>query len=102
MSLGATAIAPRRASGGPFVSGTYDVDWDADFDRDDFGEPHIVGAHPTVNFFPSRLGCRACGLRLNDLDELLAAGIARSWQMEDVDTDALLAAYQDEWADFEP
>jgi hypothetical protein len=83
--------------------GTVDVDWEPDFDRGDFGETIIVGAYPeNVTFFPNRLECRACGLRLEGLDELLAAGIERSWRLLDVDIHALREAEAESWADFEP
>jgi hypothetical protein len=84
------------------VSGTIDVDWDVDWEKDDFGQPFVIGATPTVTLFPNHLECRACGLNLDGLDELVAAGLERSWRMEDVDADVLRAEYQQEWEGFEP
>jgi hypothetical protein len=85
------------------ATGTVDVSWEADFDRDDFGETYIVGAYPSaVTFYPNRLECRTCGLRLDGLEELQAVGIERSWRIEDPDVDALRAAEAEAWAGFEP
>jgi hypothetical protein len=85
------------------ATGTVDVSWEADFDRDDFGETYIVGAYPSaVTFYPNRLECRTCGLRLDGLEELQAVGIERSWRVEDPDVDALRAAEAEAWAGFEP
>jgi hypothetical protein len=80
----------RRAQ---VVGSTEVVDWKPDYDRDDFGDTYIVGMYPTVMFYPARLECHCCGLRLDGEDELRSARIERSWQLEDVDP----AAFADEY-----
>jgi hypothetical protein len=91
------------ACGNPaLASGTYEVNWDVDVDHDDFGQPFLVGAEPTVTFFAGHLECRACGLGLDGLEELRAAGLASSWEMEGIDTGTLLAEYNQQWEGFEP
>jgi rubredoxin len=84
------------------ASGTHDIDWDVDVERGDFGEPYIVGATPTVTFLPGHFECRACGLKLDGLDELRSAGIADSWEMEDINEDRLREELRHEWEAFEP
>jgi hypothetical protein len=66
------------------VSGTTDIDYEPDWEHDD-GEAYIVGGVLTVKLFPYHLKCRICGLELNGGDELTAAGIEQSWELEDVD-----------------
>jgi hypothetical protein len=83
----------RRA----LTSGSYNVSWEADWDRDDFGEPWLVGASPTVKLFPSTLECRVCGLRLLNRNELDAADVPESWELEDIDPDVVLEAEREEW-----
>jgi hypothetical protein len=67
------------------ASGTTDVEnWEVDWDTGDLGEPYIVGGLPTVRFYPERIECRLCGLRLEGDDELASANIDPSWLLEDV------------------
>jgi hypothetical protein len=68
------------------ITGTVDVDWEPDWDFAD-GESYIAGAYPAVTFYPSSLECRACGLALSGDGELVAAGVERSWKLDDVDPD---------------
>jgi hypothetical protein len=69
------------------VSGTNDVDWEADWEIGDLGESYIAGAYPIVKLVPYHLQCRICGLELDGADELAAAGLERSWVLEDVDAE---------------
>lgn len=64
------------------LSGTYDVDWEAD-DFDDYGFP--TTAYPVVTLTPSTFLCNLCGLLLNGAAELKAAGLDEPIQIEDVD-----------------
>ncbi len=66
------------------VSGTYKVDWEADWDYSE-GEAWPVGVYPVVRFYPGHLGCRICGLELDGEDALQAAGIEASWELDNVD-----------------
>jgi hypothetical protein len=63
------------------LSGSIDVDWDADFDRD--GTP--IGAFPIVTFTPSSFDCAVCGLMLAGSAELNATGLGGSIPLQDVD-----------------
>jgi hypothetical protein len=66
--------------------GSYEVEWEADFDQEGSrGEPFIVGAYPIVTYWPGDLQCRACDLVLDGEEELVAAGVERSWHIEDAD-----------------
>jgi hypothetical protein len=68
------------------VGGTYEVDWEADWDVEGSrGPAYIAGVYPVVKFSPGYLGCRVCGLELDGEEELAAAGIAESWMLDDVD-----------------
>ena len=68
------------------TSGNYDVDWEAEWDQEGSrGEPFIVGAYPVVSYFPAYLHCRVCDLELDGEEQLDAAGIERSWKIEDAD-----------------
>jgi hypothetical protein len=78
-------------------SGSYSVSWEADWDQDDFGEPWLVGASPTVKLFPSTLDCRVCGLHLFTRTELDAADVPQSWEIEDVDPDDVSEAEREDW-----
>jgi len=63
------------------LSGGFDVDWEADFDRD--GTP--TGAYPIVTLTPSTFDCHHCNLELNGAGELKAAGFGDQINIEDVD-----------------
>jgi len=68
------------------TEGSYEVEWEADWDQEGSrGEPFIVGAYPVVTYHPGYLTCRACGLELDGEEQLEAAGVEKSWQIEDVD-----------------
>lgn len=67
-----------------YVYGSLKTDWEAEWDGDP-EDPHPSHVHLTVTFIPSSLGCHACHLELHDEDELYAAGIDSSWELEDVD-----------------
>jgi hypothetical protein len=62
------------------LSGSIDVEWQADFDRD--GEPE--GAYPIVTLTPSNFFCKLCDLELDGSAELKAAGFGEAIQVEDV------------------
>ena len=88
----------RRA----LASGGYAVSWEADWDLDDFREPWLVGAYPTVRLFPSSLACRVCGLELRGKDELRAASIPESWEIRDVDPEDFYEEYRQDERHWEP
>lgn len=77
-----------------FVSGRTDVDWEVDWETDEFGEPYASGASPTVTFFPGYLHCKVCGLELDGEDEIANASLDESWQLEDVDP----ADFYEDWS----
>lgn len=91
--VGCPACA-RRA----LVQGSYDVDWEADWDYAD-GEAYIAGAYPVVTFSPGRLECRACGLSIEGEEELSAAEVPPSWKLEDVDPEDFYELDYD-WDDY--
>jgi hypothetical protein len=64
-----------------------------DFDR----EGNIEGVPAAVMIFPLELACSVCGLKLSGDDELQAAGVGRSWELEDVDP----ADIDDGWNDWD-
>jgi hypothetical protein len=63
------------------LSGSIDVEWQADFDRD--GEPE--GAYPEVTLKPSHFVCNLCDLDLDGSAELKAAGFPETINVDDVD-----------------
>ncbi len=66
--------------------GSYDVDWEAEGDVEGSrGDAYIIGGYPVVTYRPGYLTCRVCGLELDGEEELEAAGVEKSWQIEDVD-----------------
>jgi hypothetical protein len=65
--------------------GSYDVDWEPEWEIGDDGEPWSPGAVLIVTFRPGSLECHACGLSLDGEDELRAAGVPESWQLDDAD-----------------
>jgi hypothetical protein len=67
------------------TSGNTEVQWEADWEADEFGQPYVSGGGPVVTFFPGYLRCRVCDLELDGEDELEAAGLQRSWTLDDVD-----------------
>lgn len=66
------------------ASGSTDVEWEADFDVDEFGDAYPVGAYPIVTFVPAHFYCKACELELDGQEEILLGGIEESWQLDDV------------------
>lgn len=73
-----------------------------DWEKGDEGEPFATGAYPVVTFFPTWLECRICGLKLR-YEELGAAGIPDSWQLDqnDVDPDDFEEPWQEpDWEDW--
>jgi hypothetical protein len=82
------------------LEGTIDVDYEVDFDYSD-GQAWIAGAYPTeVIFIPKSFRCKACGLHLEDADQLFYVGID-SWELTEYDPD-LLREWEQRWAEFEP
>ncbi len=78
-----TLIACPACGSVALVYGSYEVDWEADWDYAD-GKPLLVGAYPVVRFSPGdTLECRACDLVLDGEDELQAADIPFTWQLDD-------------------
>jgi hypothetical protein len=67
------------------ISGAYETEWQPDFEVGDEGEVWSPGAALVVTFHPGYLECRVCGLELDGDDQLVAAEIEESWQIEDVD-----------------
>lgn len=68
------------------TSGHYEVDWEVDWDVEgSHGEAYIVGAYPVVTYWPGYLHCRVCDLELDGEDQLKAAGVEKSWPIEDAD-----------------
>jgi hypothetical protein len=59
------------------ASGFTETEWEVAGDDD---------AYLRGTFFPTRLNCRVCGLELDGDDELEAADIETSWELDDVDT----------------
>lgn len=76
--------------------GSTEVEWQADWDYAD-GESYIAGGYPEVTFFPGGFVCRACELELDGEEELAAAGIETSWELEDVDAADF---YDDEYEEY--
>lgn len=66
------------------TSGSYRVEWEPDFDYAD-GESYVAGVYPIVTFTPGYLNCRICGLELDGDEQLIAAGVATSWHIDDAD-----------------
>jgi hypothetical protein len=74
------------------VSGTLTEDYDEDWDHH---ERVLVGVHVIVMLAPTGLTCRACHLELDGRDEMNAAGMGNSFQI-DVDEREYLASFQDD------
>jgi hypothetical protein len=83
-------------TGRAITHGSYDVTWEPDWDYAD-GESYIAGAYPVVTYAPGYLKCNVCGLELDGEDQLRAAGIADSWQLEDVDPADFYEADEEDW-----
>jgi hypothetical protein len=62
------------------ISGSYDVDWVADYD-----DGHVSNAYPVVTLSASGFLCEFCALNLDDANELKAAGLPTALNIEDVD-----------------
>jgi hypothetical protein len=82
----------RRA----LTRGSYDVEWEADYDVAD-GEGYIAGVYPVVTYSPGHLDCRVCGLELDGEEQLSAAGVPASWQIEDAEPQDFYDADEDDW-----
>ncbi|MHB8246210.1 MAG: hypothetical protein ACYDGN_12825 [Acidimicrobiales bacterium] len=81
-----------------------------DYGEPDFGpDGNVEGVPSWLDFTPLSLRCEACGLHLNDPEELAAAGVAESWVNQD---DDVVQAYREieaaelaevaEYSDWEP
>jgi hypothetical protein len=57
--------------------------WDYEMhqDRDHL---YVTRETPIVTFYPAHLSCRACGLKLDDMDELDAANL-EPWELSNID-----------------
>jgi hypothetical protein len=66
------------------VIGNVVGEWEMDYE---YEGPEEVSEHPylTVRFFPHNLWCKACGLDLKGEEELVAAEVPESWELENVD-----------------
>jgi hypothetical protein len=80
-ACGATALA----------EGTVEVEWE----YEQVGEEDFV-PHFTATFIADRLRCNVCRLRLDDDDELRAAGVARMW-LVDVDPARYYEEPDEDW-----
>jgi hypothetical protein len=67
------------------VHGSHDVDWEPEWELDEEGQPWSPGASFVVTFRPGTLECRACGLVLDGQDQLTAAEVPESWEVQDAD-----------------
>lgn len=76
------------------VDGSIRVRWEADWDYSD-GESWIAGVYPGVTFSPARLECRVCGLYLKGEEELRAAGVPESWELDQEDVDS--SDFEEDW-----
>jgi hypothetical protein len=66
--------------------GGYEVEWEADWDVEgSHGDAYVAGVYPVVTYSPGYLDCRVCGLELDGEEQLAAAGVAKSWTLEDAD-----------------
>lgn len=63
------------------LRGSYDIDWEVDYDRDGT----ISGGYPVVTLTPFIFECGICELDLDGTTELRAAGMRESVEIEDVD-----------------
>jgi|ERR1700722_12454317 len=63
------------------ISGTCDVDWQADIDYDG----SVSGAYAVVTMTASGFSCGFCGLTLDDAAELKAAGLSTTIDVDDAD-----------------
>jgi hypothetical protein len=63
------------------ISGSYDVDWQVDYDRDG----SISGGYPVVTMTASGFSCGFCDLNLDGAAELKASGLPSTVDIEDAD-----------------
>jgi len=63
------------------ISGSYDVDWQVDYD----GDGSVSGGYPVVTMTTSGFYCGFCDLTLDDAAELKASGLATTVDIEDAD-----------------
>jgi hypothetical protein len=80
------------------ASGSLEVEWKPEYERDELGDPIASDIFPEVTFFPGHLQCRACGLVLDGEEELVAAGVPESIELMDFDSEKL---YREFWSDDE-
>jgi hypothetical protein len=77
------------------LHGSTDVRWEAEYDYDGH-EAYAVGVAPIVTFYAGHLNCRVCGLELDAEDELAAADVELSWDLDDVDPQDWVP-YDEDW-----
>src|SRR5712692_1022431 len=63
------------------TSGSFDVEWEVDYDEDGTA----AGGYPVVTLTPSVFICNLCDLTLDDASELKAAALGKPINIEDVD-----------------
>jgi hypothetical protein len=63
------------------ISGSYDVDWQVDYDRDG----SVSSGYPVVTMTTSGFYCGFCDLTLDDAAELKASGLPTTVDIEDAD-----------------
>jgi hypothetical protein len=64
------------------ASGTLQEEYDEDWDHH---EQVLLGVHLLVRFIPNGLSCHACHLDLTGRDEMDAAGLGKSFYLEEID-----------------
>jgi hypothetical protein len=73
------------------ASGTVETEWRYEEIGDEDFAPYL-----DATFFPESLRCYVCGLRLENEEELVAAGLARSWDI-DVDPEHYYEEPDEDW-----
>jgi hypothetical protein len=68
-------------------SGSIEVGWEPDYDVVDGEAVLTTSPNAVVTFYPGQLECRACELFLDGEEELDAAEVGFSWQLDDVNSE---------------
>jgi hypothetical protein len=63
------------------ISGSYDVEWEVDYERDG----SVSGGYPVVTMTASGFSCSFCDMSLDGAAELKASGLPTTVDIEDAD-----------------
>lgn len=83
------------------ATGEHELRWDYEPQPGDWGPDDVPVGLPAVWFSADGLTCPVCGLRLDSLAEIEAAGMSSRWELPDEDPEPYMPVHHDEDEQYE-